>query len=106
MRLHALRRIRAARGWLLAQRRRAGVWLRDGQFDGVMKNVQKMYLGWIAIRLRWGSHSTTRRFDHAYVDRFVEAARASPYFVGHVDAVLYPVLLIAAGVGWALVYIR
>lgn len=36
---------------------------------------------------------------HAYVNLFVESRRLSPYFTGHVDAVLYPVLL---GIIWIL----
>jgi len=104
MGLRVLPRIRNGRAWLRAQRRRAGVWLRTGDFDGPMKNAQKLFIGWCAIRERWALHSTRRGGSHAYVDRFVEAARASPYVVGHVDAVLYPVLLVLAGIGWALYY--
>lgn len=37
---------------------------------------------------------------HAYVNLFVESARASPYLIGHVDAILYPTLLVVAIVGW------
>lgn len=38
-----------------------------------------------------------RPFDgHSYVNLFVESRRISPYLTGHVDAVLYPLLIILA----------
>lgn len=37
-----------------------------------------------------------RRFLHNYVDLYVESARASPYFMGHVYAIAIPVLIILA----------
>ena len=30
---------------------------------------------------------------HAYVNLFVESRRLSPYLMGHIDAVLYPILV-------------
>jgi len=30
---------------------------------------------------------------HAYVNLFVESRRISPYFMGHVDSLFYPVLI-------------
>ena len=35
-----------------------------------------------------------KRFVHNYVDLFVESARASPYLVGHVYAILFLILIL------------
>ena len=35
-----------------------------------------------------------RGFWHDYVDWFVESARLMPYTRGHVDALLYPLMLV------------
>ena len=35
-----------------------------------------------------------KRFLHNYVDLYVESARASPYFMGHVYAILIPALIV------------
>jgi len=40
-------------------------------------------------------HKKATHWSGAYVNKFVEAAKASPYAMGHIDAVLYPVGLIA-----------
>ena len=32
--------------------------------------------------------------SHAYVNLFVESRRLTPYLIGHIDAVLYPLLAI------------
>lgn len=65
----------------------------------VKRNLIKLRSEWKIVRIalenarKAGSHSP-------YVNSFVEAARASPYFVGHVDAFMYPVLLVTAALGW------
>lgn len=38
--------------------------------------------------------------SHGYVNLWVEAARASPYLIGHIDAVAYPIGLLLIVWGW------
>lgn len=65
----------------------------------VKRNLIKLRSEWKIVRIalenarKEGSHSP-------YVNSFVEAARASPYFVGHVDCFAYPLLIVAAVAGW------
>lgn len=73
---------------------------RDLQKAGrVKRNLLKLRSEWKIVRIalenarKEGSHSP-------YVNSFVEAARASPYFVGHVDCFMYPALILTAIVGW------
>lgn len=72
--------------------------------DGVEKNIAKFKSEWIKTREHLGpewQRFLKRPWDtHTYVNLLVEARRVSPYLSGHIDAVLYPVLIILAIVGW------
>lgn len=74
--------------------------------DGIEKNIDKLSKEW--ARTRENLKPEWQRFlnrpwdTHTYVNLFVEARRVSPYFSGHVDAVVYPVLIILAIAGWIL----
>jgi len=66
--------------------------------DGIKRNFNKLRSEWRYVNRVMGPH--WERFfrhpdSHAYVNLFVEARRASPYLFGHIDAVLYPCLLVA-----------
>lgn len=72
--------------------------------DGIEKNIDKLSKEWARTREHlkpeWQRFLKRPWDTHTYVNLFVEARRASPYFSGHVDAVLYPVLIILAALGW------
>lgn len=76
----------------------------SGDDDGWRRNVKKLGSEWRASKIGMQPH--WRRFwsepdVHAYVNLFVESRRISPYLWGHVDAVLYPVVIGAAfWMGW------
>ena len=40
--------------------------------------------------------------SHGYVNLWVEASRASPYLIGHIDAIAYPLGMILIAWGWIL----
>lgn len=66
--------------------------------DGLERNIWKLRSEWRHVQQVMQPHCQRffRRPDsHAYVNLFVEARRASPYLFGHIDAVLYPVLMVA-----------
>jgi hypothetical protein len=68
--------------------------------DGLERNVIKLS----AETKRWWEESKEHRLRwlkkpwdmHAYVNMYVESRRISPYLTGHVDAILYPAVLVAA----------
>jgi hypothetical protein len=74
--------------------------------DGVEKNIDKLSKEWARTREylkpEWQRFLKTPWDGHSYVNLFVEARRVSPYLSGHVDAIMYPVLIILATVGWML----
>jgi len=69
---------------------------KDGTTRNVLKLREEIAFWWNATkedRVRW----LKRPWDaHAYVNMYVESRRASPYLTGHVDAILYPAVLVAA----------
>jgi hypothetical protein len=72
--------------------------------DGVDKNIQKAKQEWEKLKNEmkphWGRFFK-RPFDtHSYVNLFVESRRISPYLIGHIDAILYPLLIILAAASW------
>lgn len=72
--------------------------------DGIEKNLDKLRKEWIktrdALLPEWRRFLKNPFDGHTYVNLFVEARRVSPYFSGHVDAMLYPLLIFVALVGW------
>lgn len=69
--------------------------------DGIERNITKLRDEWRKVRDGMGPH--WRRFwrsfyrepkdiVHAYTNLFVEARRLSPYLLGHIDCILYPLL--------------
>ena len=74
--------------------------------DGLRRNIGKLrderYKVAAALKRTFREDMKTQphRVVHNYVDLWVEAQRASPYYMGHLDAFLYPVLIILAAVGW------
>ena len=67
--------------------------------DGIVRNFYKL-----ADELRYLSKEMPRHLirwlkapwdSHAYFNLFVESRRLSPYFVGHIDALLYPAAIVA-----------
>lgn len=75
--------------------------------DGFEKNLSKFKNDWATLKpiLQAGFTRLTNSLDtHSYVDLFVESRRAAPYLMGHIDAVAYPLLLIAAVVPWFFIF--
>jgi hypothetical protein len=66
--------------------------------DGWRKNWQKFRLDWHLLSVEMPPHFkrwAVKPWDmHAYVNLYVESRRAAPYLVGHIDSVLYPLLII------------
>ena len=65
--------------------------------DGLEKNVEKYKEEWAKVSQEMKPH--WKRFfkspldTHSYVNLFVEARRVSPYLTGHIDAILYPIMI-------------
>jgi hypothetical protein len=70
--------------------------------DGVARNIDKFKKEWAKLSTEMKPHWSRffkHPFDgHSYVNLFVESRRISPYLIGHIDAVLYPVLLISLSI--------
>ena len=70
--------------------------------DGVARNIDKFMKEWVKLTEEMKPHWSRffkHPFDgHSYVNLFVESRRISPYLIGHIDAVLYPVLLISLSI--------
>jgi hypothetical protein len=68
-----------------------------GNKNGLAKNLEKLQIEWEDMRVLMRPHIARWKKApwnmHSYVNLFVEARRISPYLVGHVDAVLYPILI-------------
>jgi hypothetical protein len=66
--------------------------------DGAARNIDKFKKEWAKLTEEMKPHWSRffkHPFDgHSYVNVFVESRRISPYLIGHIDAVLYPVLSI------------
>jgi hypothetical protein len=65
--------------------------------DGFARNIAKIKSEWSESRAYMVPHWD--RFlhkpdTHAYVNLFVESRRHSPYLWGHVDALLYPIIIV------------
>lgn len=72
--------------------------------DGIEKNLDKLKKEY--AKLRDGMKPHWQRFKsekdtHSYVNLFVEAMRLSPYLIGHIDAIAWPVML--ALLIWAII---
>lgn len=67
--------------------------------DGAEKNWHKFKKEYAKLNTEMKPHWARffkSPFDgHSFVNLFVEARRISPYLTGHIDAVLYPVLIAA-----------
>lgn len=65
--------------------------------DGLEKNIHKFGEEWRKVQGALKPNCIRffkRPLDtHTYVNLFVEARRASPYLLGHIDAILYPILI-------------
>lgn len=64
--------------------------------NGGWRNFVKLGDEGILLMEGMKEHYARAREDkdsHGYVNLFVEARRISPYFIGHVDAVLYPIMV-------------
>jgi hypothetical protein len=65
--------------------------------DGIEKNIDKFKKEWAKLKTEmkphWGRFFKSPIDGHSYVNLFVEARRCSPYLIGHIDAVLYPLLI-------------
>lgn len=74
--------------------------------DGAAKNWAKFKSECaklkLALKPEWARFFKSPWDGHSYVNLFVEARRCSPYLTGHIDAVLYPVLIALALAGWIL----
>lgn len=65
--------------------------------NGIRRNIGKLVDEFINMQESVKKHDRRWEEDkdsHAWVNLFVERNRASPYFMGHVDAVIYPLCLI------------
>lgn len=65
--------------------------------DGIERNIDKFKKEWAklaeAMKPEW-SRFFKHPFDgHSYINLFVESRRISPYLIGHIDAILYPILI-------------
>lgn len=67
--------------------------------DGLEKNVEKFTSEWKKLKDAMKPEFVRflkRPWDvHSYVNLLVESRRCSPYLIGHIDAVLYPILIVA-----------
>jgi len=65
--------------------------------DGLEKNIEKMGNEWNNLKEEMKPHwlrFCKRPYDwHSFVNLFVESRRISPYFTGHIDSILYPLLI-------------
>ena len=65
--------------------------------DGAKRNIDKFKKEWDKVKdvmkpewQRFFQHP----FDgHSYINLFVESRRISPYLIGHIDAILYLILI-------------
>ncbi len=65
--------------------------------DGFIKNLEKFSSEYKRLRTEMAPHWSRMWKDkdsHSYVNLFVESRRSSPYLMGHIDAILYPILII------------
>lgn len=71
---------------------------KNGFLDKAKTNIRKMKVELQKLSVEMPVHIdrwVERPWDaHAFVNLFVEARRISPYLTGHVDAVLYPLLVV------------
>jgi hypothetical protein len=67
--------------------------------NGFARNLRKLKHEFLQLYRFMGPHFMRwikKPWDsHAYVNLFVESRRLTPYLMGHIDAVLYPALIIA-----------
>lgn len=65
--------------------------------DGLEKNIDKFKKEWAKLSEEMKPHWARffkHPFDgHSYINLFVESRRISPYLIGHIDAVLYPIMI-------------
>lgn len=65
--------------------------------DGAAKNWAKFQKEWAKLtaemRPHWARFCEHPFDGHSYVNLFVESRRISAYLLGHIDAVLYPLLV-------------
>lgn len=65
--------------------------------DGLEKDLDKMGKEWIKLKAEMKPHWIRffkKPYDgHSFVNLFVESRRISPYFTGHIDSFLYPILI-------------
>jgi len=66
--------------------------------NGVSKNVEKLATEW--PKFVEGLKKPATHWSGVWTNKFVEAARSSPYVMGHIDAVAYPLLIILAAASW------
>ena len=61
-------------------------------------NLRKFRIDWSVLRVEMRSHFERwlkKPWDvHAYVNLYVESRRAAPYLIGHIDSVIYPLLIL------------
>lgn len=72
------------------------VW--GGDMDGWRKNLDKLKKEWsvlsTSLKPEWSRFKRSPFDMHSYVNLFVESRRRCPYLIGHIDAILYPVLIL------------
>lgn len=65
--------------------------------DGAEKNLDKFKKEWAKLSTEMKPHWQRffkHPFDgHSYINLFVESRRISTYLLGHIDAILYPLLI-------------
>lgn len=65
--------------------------------DGAEKNLDKFKKEWVKLSTEMKPHWQRffkHPFDgHSYINLFVESRRISAYLLGHIDAILYPLLI-------------
>ena len=67
--------------------------------DGWRRNLDKFKKEWTRLTIylepEWERFKESPFDGHTYVNLFVESRREAPYLIGHIDAVLYPVLILS-----------
>ena len=69
--------------------------------DGIQRNIGKLIDEYYLMQTAVKAHDKRWKEDkdsHAWVNLFVERNRISPYFMGHIDAVVYPVCFINSAI--------
>lgn len=66
--------------------------------DGIKRNLVKL---WYEAKIVWPAIKQARHSHDPYTNMWVEACEASPYLMGHLGAIVTPILIVLAVWGWA-----